>query len=571
MQFNKKITFKIGVDDDASKKLKAISAQAKKITKSYSNMTNDFKGIQRKLSASFGLIRNAAKMAAVGIAAIGGAVVVGLYKSVQAAVDAQETFNKFSVVFKDVGEDAEKTAKNFVKNWGMAESTAKDLLSQTGDMLTGFGLSGEAALDLSKKTNELAVDLASFTNIEGGTERASRSLTKALLGERESVKELGIAILESDVKAKVKAMIATGEYNDMTERQIRAYATLEIATEQSKNALGDFARTSDELANKQRTLGERFKGVTEQIGVAFIPVMDNIVSRFLEVAKGVSEWIDSNQELMSQLSVLINDHIQKGIDKVKEWYDEIGGSAGLTEKLKELWTKITTAIIPAIKFFIEKVVEIIKKIIEWKDEIIIAYLAIKTLQIFMAGVAMVNAVATFITLVSSSTGIVALLAAAIGLLPMAIVISVSLVGFKLVMDKINEINKSIDDTVQNVEKMSKTAQKLIEKRKKALEEGDTDKADGYKEQIENIAKMQKELGYRAEGGPVSQGSSYIVGERGPEMFVPNQSGTIVPNGGGGQSFNFNFSGATITNEEELVNKITLQINRQLETANMGLS
>lgn len=37
-------------------------------------------------------------------------------------------------------------------------------------------------------------------------------------------------------------------------------------------------------------------------------------------------------------------------------------------------------------------------------------------------------------------------------------------------------------------------------------------------------------GARAEGGPVSQGRSYLVGERGPEIFQPNQSGTIIPNG-----------------------------------------
>ena len=35
--------------------------------------------------------------------------------------------------------------------------------------------------------------------------------------------------------------------------------------------------------------------------------------------------------------------------------------------------------------------------------------------------------------------------------------------------------------------------------------------------------------YRAGGGPVSAGSSYIVGERGPEMFVPRSSGSVYPN------------------------------------------
>jgi|TARA_R110000751_G_scaffold251430_1_gene350914 hypothetical protein len=43
-------------------------------------------------------------------------------------------------------------------------------------------------------------------------------------------------------------------------------------------------------------------------------------------------------------------------------------------------------------------------------------------------------------------------------------------------------------------------------------------------------------GYAAIGGPVEAGSPYVVGERGPEMFVPNQKGAIIPNnkmGGGG--------------------------------------
>ena len=41
---------------------------------------------------------------------------------------------------------------------------------------------------------------------------------------------------------------------------------------------------------------------------------------------------------------------------------------------------------------------------------------------------------------------------------------------------------------------------------------------------------------RASGGPVSGGTPYIVGEQGPELFVPSNSGSIVPNGAmGGQT------------------------------------
>lgn len=54
-------------------------------------------------------------------------------------------------------------------------------------------------------------------------------------------------------------------------------------------------------------------------------------------------------------------------------------------------------------------------------------------------------------------------------------------------------------------------------------------------------------GGRAAGGPVSAGTSYLVGERGPEIFVPGSSGRIVPNGGGvsiSANYNVDARGAT---------------------------
>jgi hypothetical protein len=40
-------------------------------------------------------------------------------------------------------------------------------------------------------------------------------------------------------------------------------------------------------------------------------------------------------------------------------------------------------------------------------------------------------------------------------------------------------------------------------------------------------------GKKAAGGPVNAGASYLVGERGPEIFTPRTAGAIIPNGGGG--------------------------------------
>ena len=60
--------------------------------------------------------------------------------------------------------------------------------------------------------------------------------------------------------------------------------------------------------------------------------------------------------------------------------------------------------------------------------------------------------------------------------------------------------------------------------------------------------------FRANGGPVSAGKSYMVGERGPEMFVPNTGGRIVPNSDMGSStnvvVNVDASGSSVEGDEE---------------------
>ena len=66
------------------------------------------------------------------------------------------------------------------------------------------------------------------------------------------------------------------------------------------------------------------------------------------------------------------------------------------------------------------------------------------------------------------------------------------------------------------------------------------------------------LGFMASGGSVGAGKPYVVGERGPELFIPNQQGQITQNarGMGGESVNVSFNINTIDSRgfEEALNE-----------------
>ena len=81
-------------------------------------------------------------------------------------------------------------------------------------------------------------------------------------------------------------------------------------------------------------------------------------------------------------------------------------------------------------------------------------------------------------------------------------------------------------------------------------------------------------GGKAEGGAVSGGTPYVVGEKGPELFVPQGSGTIIPNDQmGGGAITVNFNNATVRNDSDLdaiISAVKQSLNRDLSVEQLGI-
>lgn len=78
-------------------------------------------------------------------------------------------------------------------------------------------------------------------------------------------------------------------------------------------------------------------------------------------------------------------------------------------------------------------------------------------------------------------------------------------------------------------------------------------------------------GGKAEGGAVKAGTSYVVGERGAEMFVPKTDGVIIPNNkmGGGTVNNFNINVTGALDQEGVARQIVDILNNSFYRGTIG--
>ncbi len=226
--------------------------------------------------------------------------------AIEAASSAEETASKFDAVFDTIVKGSNEVADAFAKDFRLASSTSRELLSATGDILVGFGFTEQAALDLSNTTNRLAADLASFTNMQGGTARASQALTKLLVGETEQAKALGIVVRQNsdEYKGLVKEIMST---QGATLLQAKALAGLEIATRQTQKAQGDFARTMNSPANLMRFAAETAKTLREEFGAMLIDGLNvrAMLTRLAEGFKSATAFLRSLSPEARRLIVIL--------------------------------------------------------------------------------------------------------------------------------------------------------------------------------------------------------------------------------------------------------------------------
>lgn len=193
---------------------------------------------------------------------------------IQAASDLQEVQNVVDTVFGESSAIIDNFAKNAVKSLGLSELSAKKYASTMGAMLKSMKLSDKQVLVMSQNMTALAGDIASFYNLSG--DEAFQKIRSGISGETEPLKQLGINLSVANMEAYALSQGIDKSYNSMTQAE-QAILRYNYLLDVTKDAQGDFARTSGSWANQVKVLSEQWNTFKSVLGSSFIQVLTPVV------------------------------------------------------------------------------------------------------------------------------------------------------------------------------------------------------------------------------------------------------------------------------------------------------
>ena len=218
-----------------------------------------------------------------------------LAESTKLAAAAEETWNLFSITFKDVADSAETAASRMSSALGTSLSTMQEGLSQTGNFFIGLGMNASQALETSEDFTQRIMDVISLKNVQGTTSDIMSAALSGVAGNTENFRKMGYVIKESSVALEL-AKNGQDKLTGSSLELAKALARVKIFMEQSESASGDLQRTMDSTENVTRRLKEQWKELLENVGSGIndwaTPIksqLEQIIERWNRMAKAAKE------------------------------------------------------------------------------------------------------------------------------------------------------------------------------------------------------------------------------------------------------------------------------------------
>lgn len=236
-----------------------------------------------KVESKFSSVKKVAGIAGV---ALGGAALAAIPDLYRLGNELESMGAKAATVFGDSTSQVESWAKKNATAMGLTKREATGLAANFADLLVPMGFTQKQAADMSTDVVGLSGALSAWSNGQRSAAEVSQILSKAMLGERDGLKELGISISEADVQARLLKN-GTAELTGAALEQAKATATSQLIFEKSTDAQKAFADSTKTNAERALEAKARMGEFKDTLAVALVPVM----GQALEVGMGILNWL----------------------------------------------------------------------------------------------------------------------------------------------------------------------------------------------------------------------------------------------------------------------------------------
>jgi hypothetical protein len=200
-------------------------------------------------------------------------------------------------------------------------------------------------------------------------------MQSGLVGESEPLKKFGVMLDEATVKQKA---VELGLYDGVgaLSKSARAQSVYQLLLDQTTNAQGDLAKTSDSLANQQARGAAKQEEAWTQLGEAIAPlsaevmpllaeVITFVVGLIVQAIKWIRGWIDANQPLIQtvmKVAGVLLDILGKAIGFV---FDLIGKLIGIWQVEMDIFRKVFDVITSLGGKLFDAVIGSVKSVLNW--------------------------------------------------------------------------------------------------------------------------------------------------------------------------------------------------------------
>jgi hypothetical protein len=311
-------------------------SMATKIKDSFTK-ANLGKSIQQGLGLGVGLA---------GIAGIGVGISVVTEKigqSLQLASDKAEAASKANVLFGESYHIIEEASKSAATSVGLSSGAYLTAAGNLGNLITNFGITGDAGANLSKNLVQLAADMGSFNN--ASTAEVTEAMGSAFVGETEPIRRFGVMLSAASIAAKA-VELGLARSTKEVDQAAKVQATYALIVEQTSKAQGDFARTATGAANAQRISAAKMDEAMTKLGEKLAPIAQKLLPVVAEVGVAIVEVFGQLVSTAEELGRVVQqgiDFLDPGGAEIRKWVTELRAMPELVGLTDEQLTSAATS------------------------------------------------------------------------------------------------------------------------------------------------------------------------------------------------------------------------------------